>query len=398
MTKTEYKVPFGGRSHEYTEEEVAAVVSVIRSRATLTQGEYRNRFENKVSHYIGACHAFAVNNATSALDLAATLCQIDWQPDAEIIVPAHTFTSSVYPFVKRGAKIIWADIDPKTHVVSAELLAAKLTPYTRAIIIPHLYGYGCDMSEISEFVKKHELLLVEDAAQAFGVEVDKKKVGSFGDFGIFSFHSHKNISTLGEGGMLLVKDARHAELIPMLRHNGHCAFSGPRDDYWIPTMGDLDIPIENGQVLWPSNFCLGEVECALGERLIDRADRINSEKRERAIRFIDALADFDELVFLREDSNRHNYHLLVGEVVGLNRDEFMRRMADKHRIQCVVQYCPLYRYPFYKKLGLGEADCPNTDRFFDRMVSFPFSHLLRDSEIDLILEATKETIRYLRET
>jgi len=392
----EYAIPFGGRAHQYTEDEIATVVSIMKSPGSLTQGQSRDRFEQKVRKYTGVNHAFAVNTATSALDLAASLCQLELDTNAEIISPGHTFTSSVYPFVKKGARVVWADIDPKTHVVSAEFLEAKLSEKTRALIVPHLYGYACDMDEITQFADDNKIVLIEDAAQAFGSEFNGQKAGSFGDFGIYSFHSHKNISTLGEGGMLLVRDLEHARLVPMLRHNGHCEFREPREDYWIPAMGDLDIPSLNGQLLWPSNFCLGEAECALGEKLIDRADQINAEKRSRAIRFIDELSDFYELVFLRENTKRHNYHLLVGEVIGLDRDAFIRRMANHHGIQCVVQYCPLYRYPFYKKLGLGAADCPNTEKFFDRMVSFPFSHLLRDDEIDAILEATKETIRFLR--
>ena len=100
--------------------------------------------------------------------------------------------------------------------------------------------------------------------------------------------------------------------------------------------------------------------------------------------------------FVKENTRRHNYHLLAAEVIGIDRDAFIRRMAAHHRIQCVVQYYPLYRYPFYKKIGLGDANCPFTDRYFDRMVSFPFSHLLDEAEIDQILEATKESVRYLR--
>ena len=391
-----FKIPFGGRAHAYTADEIATVVAVMKSHGPLTQGEFRNRFEEKVQKYVGVPHAFAVNSATSALDLAASLCQLDPDSGAEIIAPGHTFTSSVYPFVKRGAKVMWADIDPFTHVVTMENLEAKLSKNTRVLIVPHLYGYGCDMREISQFAADNDLILIEDAAQAFGVEVDRQKAGTFGDFGIYSFHSHKNISTLGEGGMLLVRDPERAQLVPMLRHNGHCAFSEARDDYWIPAMGDLDMPRLNGEYLWPSNFCIGEAECALGEKLIDRADQINSEKRSRAIQFIDALSNFPELVFLREDSARHNYHLLVGEIIGLNRDAFIRRMANHHGIQCVVQYCPLYRYPFYKKLGFGQANCPNTDKFFDQMISFPFSHLLRDEEIDIILDSTRETVHHLR--
>jgi dTDP-4-amino-4,6-dideoxygalactose transaminase len=259
---TAFRIPFGGRAHEYTKEEIATVVSVMKSRASLTQGQFRDRFEDKVRQYACVDHAFAVNTATSALDLAATLCQFNPQEEAEIIVPGHTFTSSVYPFAKRGAKIVWADIDLSTHVVSASHLEARLSGSTRAVIVPHLYGYACDMLEISQFAAENRLILIEDAAQAFGVECDGRKVGTFGDFGVFSFHSHKNISTLGEGGMLLVRDEAHATLVPMLRHNGHCSFPQPRDDYWVPAMGDCCghriFALEKWNAPWAKNSSTGQ--------------------------------------------------------------------------------------------------------------------------------------------
>ena len=196
--------------------------------------------------------------------------------------------------------------------------------------------------------------------------------------------------------MLITQDFDMSELIPMLRHNGHCPYPADREDYWIPAMGNVELPVLNGDVLWPGNYCLGEVECALGSVLLDRGDQINMEKRQRALHVIDALADCQELIFHREPTMRHNYHLLVAQVTNGNRNSFIRRMANNHKIQCVVQYCPLNRYPFYQKLGFGEAYCPNTDTFFDNMVSFPFHHLLDDKEIDQIIDAIRETIIYLR--
>ena len=161
-------------------------------------------------------------------------------------------------------------------------------------------------------------------------------------------------------------------------------------------MGNVDFPVLNGKKLWPMNCCAGEVACAIGTKLLDRADQVNWEKRERALTVIDALADYPQLLFHRENSTRHNYHLLVAQVRGEMRDDFMRRMANHHGIQCVVQYCPLNRYPFYQKRGFGFSDCPNTDTFFDNMVSFPFNHLLTDSELDKIVSASLETLDYLQ--
>lgn len=389
-----FRIPFSSRAHNYTDEEISVAVEAMRTAVPLTQGPYLHAFEKKFRQYVGAEHAFAVSNATSGLELAAQLCQ--FEPGDEVIIPAHTFTSSAYPFIKSGARIVWADIDPTTRVVSAQSISPCLNSHTRALVVPHLYGFGADMPSIMLLAREHELVVVEDAAQALGVMINGQMAGTFGNVGVHSFHSHKNITTLGEGGMVTVRDSEWADVVPMLRHNGHCAYSYERPDYWIPAMGNVDLPELNGRTLWPINCCLAEVECAVGVKLLERADQMNKEKRERALTVIDSLADYPELVFHREASTRHNYHLLVAQVQNGLRDVFMRRMANHHGIECVVQYCPLNRYPFYQKLGFSVADLRHTDTFFDNMVSFPFNHVLTDGEIDEIVEASRETLDYLR--
>jgi dTDP-4-amino-4,6-dideoxygalactose transaminase len=199
---------------------------------------------------------------------------------------------------------------------------------------------------------------------------------------------------MGEGGMLVVKDQKIANIIPMLRHNGHCTFSHERENYWTPAMGNVHLPELNSQPIWPNNYCLGEVECALGVKLLDRIDCINEDKRKRALKFIDAMIDFPQLEFHREASERHNYYLLAARVTNGKRDLFMSKMAEAG-VQCVVQFYPLNRYDFYKQLGYGEADCPSTDQFFDNMVSFPFNHMLSDADFDEMIAITKKTLSTL---
>ena len=389
----DFKIRFSGKAHDYTQGEIDTVVQAMKTAEPYTQGDYQKAFENKFCEYIGADHAFAVNNATAALEMAAQLCQ--FEPGDEIIIPSHTFTSSAYPFAKKGARIVWADIDLSTRVVTADTLARKISPKTKVIVVVHLYGYAADMPAISNMAKERGLLLIEDAAQSMGASVDDKKTGTFGDIGVFSLHSHKNITTLGEGGIIVVRNAKIAAIIPMLRHNGHCSFPYEREHYWIPAMSNVDFPQVNGQILWPNNYCLGEVECALGAKLLDRIDRINQEKRTRALRFIDALKEYDALEFLRVDSDRHNYHLLVARVTSGKRDEIMKFMAYKKGIQCVVQYCPLNRYPLYQKLGFGRAECPNAELFFDNMISFPFQHWMSDQDFEYMLLSTREALDQL---
>ena len=350
------KVNFSGRAIKYTEDEIAVVVEAMRNAEPLTQGKHLQAFQKAFGEYIGAEHCFAVMNGVSALELSAQLC--NFKPGDEVVIPSHTFTASAYPYAKKGAKLVWADVDPVTHVVNAETIEKCITPKTKAIVVVHLYGYVADMPAIMEVAKRHNVLVIEDAAQSIGADIDGIKSGAWGDMAIFSFHSHKNLTTLGEGGMLVVKDPKLAALVPALRHNGHCGYPEPRPNYWTPAMGNVDMPMLDGDMLWPNNYCLGEIECALGVKMLERIDRINAEKRARAIRFIDALKDYPELEFLRDDTTRHNYHLLAGCMKNGKRDAFMHAISEEKGIKCVVQYIPLDRYDFYKKLGLGEANCP----------------------------------------
>jgi len=388
----EFKIPFIGRAHTYTDEEIKTVVEAMQTAVPLTQGAHQQEFQEIFSEYSEAKYAFAVNNATAALELSAQLCQ--FQPDDEVIIPAHTFTATAYPFLKKGAKIVWADIDMKTRVITAQTIEQCITEKTKAIVVVHLYGYCADMPEIMMLAKKHELQVIEDTAQALGTSTNNQMAGTFGDFGVFSFHSHKNITTLGEGGMLVVKDEKMADIIPMLRHSGHCDFNFKRENYWVPAMGNVDLPELNGESLWPNNFCLGEVGCALGVKLLGRIDQINQEKRKRAVQFIDEMAGFTELEFHRENTKRHNYHLLVARVLNNNRDTFIAKMAEAG-VQCVVQYYPLNRYDLYQKTGYGEADCPNTNKFYDNMVSFPFHHMMSDEEFVEMTAITKKVLSFL---
>jgi dTDP-4-amino-4,6-dideoxygalactose transaminase len=387
-----YRIPFSGRAHIYTENEIRQIISVAQHAIPLTQGKYQKRFENKFCKYIGAKYSFAVNNATSALELSAQLCQ--FKSGDEVIIPGHTYTASAYPFIKKGAKIVWADIDDKTLVITSNTIKKCITSKTKAIVVVHLYGYGADMQEIMKLAKKHNLIVIEDVAQALGSKIDDKMAGTYGDFGVFSFHSHKNITTLGEGGMLVVKDKKLAEIIPMLRHNGHKDFNFDREYYWLPAMGNVDLPELNGEKILPNNYCLGEVECSLGEMLLNRIDEINSFKRRRAIHFIDELNNFKSIKFNRVDSQRHNYHLLVAKINNGKRDIFIKSMSQRG-VQCVVQYYPLYRYDLYKKLGLGKANCPATDDFFDSMVSFPFNHMIGDEDFNWMLNEVKKCLESL---
>ena len=182
-----FRVTCPAMQHPYTEAEIDAVVKVMREACGQTQGKYMVEFEQAFCAFTGAKHAFAVNNCTSALKMAAIFCHI--QPGDEVIIPAYTFCASAITFGDLGAKIVWADINPDTWSIDPDDIARKITPKTKAVVCVHLLGMPCDMKKIVPIARAHGLKVVEDCAQALDCRIDGQHVGTFGDFGCFSFHS-----------------------------------------------------------------------------------------------------------------------------------------------------------------------------------------------------------------
>jgi len=391
-----WAVPYPSMMYRYNEEEIQAVVEVMRKGATMSQGEHLERFETDFREFTGASHAFAVSSGTSALQLAATLCGL--RQGDEVIIPAYTFCATAIPFGATGAKIVWADIDPRVWVVSPEDIARKITPRTRAIVAVHLLGMPVDMDPILELAARRGIAVIEDCAQAPGASYKGRRVGSMGDYGCFSFNGAKNLTTLGEGGILTVRSAEKAALVPGLRHNGIRGFSEDRPHYWVPAMSNVDADIEG---VWPTKLCLGEAQCALGSALLKRLDRVNDGLRQQREHLRLKLRDCPEISFQTEPQGHHAiFHCCVahfdGNELGKNREDFMCIMTKEHGIRLIVQYYPLYRYPLFKKMGFAEADCPKLEKFWSGSFSYPWCLDIGQENLDYMADRTCETISMLK--
>ncbi len=391
-----YKVNFPARMRTYSEAEIEAVVNVMRNAEAQTQGEYLRKFESDFKAYTGAQHAFAVDNCTNALHLAATLCRL--MPGDEVIIPAYTFCATAIPFGSTGAKIVWADMDPETWVVSPEDIERKITPRTKAIVVVHLLGMPVDMQAVMAIAQKHGLKVVEDCAQAPGAAINGQKVGTFGDYGCYSFHGAKNITTLGEGGMLIVKSDEDAALVPGLRHNGVRSYPSDRERYWVPAMSNVDIDMEN---MWPNNFSIGEAQCALGSELLKTLDEKNDILIAQAAKLRDALVDVPEIQLVKIPKGyRHVFHQFVmhfdGSKFNKNRNDLLDFLTGEAGIRAIVQYYPLYRYPLFQKLGAGEQDCPRLEKWWDDSFSLPWWIGMPDDTLDYLVASIKAGIAALK--
>ena len=170
---------------------------------------------------------------------------------------------------------------------------------------------------------------------------------------MFSFHAQKNITTLGEGGAIRVKNNKIAQKVKGLRHNGHCDYKN-RKFYWKPAMGNLDLDLKNK---WPYKFTLSEVQCAAGIVMLNKLDKLNQIRINRAKTIIKKLSGFEEISFFKPNGRKkHVYHLLSAYYRPsnkINRDDLIEILYKKFKIKCAVQYYPLYKYALFKKMGFG---------------------------------------------
>ena len=197
--------------------------------------------------------------------------------------------------------------------------------------------------------------------------------------------------------MLFVRDQNLAKKVPGLRHNGHSNFKFKRKYYWKPAMGNVDSDII-GQ--WPFKFTLSEVQCGAGIRMLKKLDNLNNLRIQRARKIIDKLSNFEELKFFNPNGKRrHVYHLLSAYYKPskkINRDDLINLLNKKYKIQSVIQYYPLYNYDLFKKNGFGTANCPNTDKFYNNMISFPFHIWMTVTEIKYLISSISKSLKILQ--
>jgi len=384
------RIDWSNRSHFYNKDEIKYLTNFIKYSKNLTQGNELKKFEKILENYLGIKNIFAVTSAASALELIALL--LDLKYNDEVIIPAHTYCASAIPFARQRAKIVWADIDPNTRVIDFDDVKKKITKKTKAIVLVHLYGYAIDVDKFKK-LKTKKIKIIEDCAQALGAEVNKKKVGTIGDFSCFSFHAQKNITTLGEGGAIYVKEKKLAKKIKGLRHNGHRPYLKQGQKYWLPAMTNVEMDLKNS---WPYKFTLSEIQCAAGYVAMKRINALNNKRISRAKYFINQLKNYDVLKFNSNfKNNRHVYHLITAEVkkVGkFDRNYLIKKLYEKYGIKCVIQFFPLYNYGLFKKMKKRGKKCNNSEKFYRNMISFPFHVWMKEKDFKYMISSIKKVL------
>lgn len=347
------------------DEEIEAVTEVLKS-GMLAQGPQVDKFQNEFAEYVEAKHAIATSSGTTALHTALVAAGV--QKGDEVITTPFTFAATSNSILYSDAKPVYADINAKNFNLDPEKIEEHITDKTKAIIPVHLYGQPAQMDEIMEIAQKHDLKVIEDAAQAHGAVFKGKKIGSIGDLGCFSFYPTKNMTT-GEGGMVTTNDDDLAEKSSMVRAHGESK--------------------RYEQSLLGYNYRMTDIGASIGRCQLKHIDEFNKKRNENAEYLNEALSDVNGVTTPKVmDDAYHVFHQYTIRVAG-KRDEF-RDFLTKEEIGTGVHYpIVLYKQPYYKNLGIT-GKCPEAECAAREVISLPVHPSLTTDELDTVAEAVKK--------
>lgn len=356
------------------------VIACLKS-GWITTGPRVAQFTDALKNYLGAPQVLPLTSATAGLHLA--LLAMDLKPGDEVITTPLTFAATLNVIVLAGAKPVLIDIDPHTLNMDLNLLENALTEKTRVIMPVHFAGLPVDCDVLYQIADRYHLRVLEDAAHAIGTEYKGKRIGSFGDTQVFSFHPNKNMTT-GEGGCVTTRDELLAKQIGLLR------FHGMDREAWnrFGKSGKQDYEI----VLPGFKYNMMDIQAALGLHQLQDLDMFIERRTELAERYQEVLSDWPQwtLPGTPDFSHRHAWHLytpLINEEnAGMNRDEFMSKMKEKN-IGTGLHYRAVHLYPYYREqFGFNPGDFPFAEDAGNRIVSLPLFPTMSDAEHDRVLD------------
>lgn len=369
------------------EADIQAVAKVMKSDF-LTCGPQIPALEQKFCEITGAKYAVAVSNGTAALHIACIAAGIG--PGDEVITTPITFAASANCVSYCGGKPVFADIDPETYNISPAAVEACITPKTKAVIPVHYTGQAVAYDEIAEICRKYGLILIQDAAHAVGTRYKGKPIGSLADMTCFSSHPVKTV-TSGEGGIVTTNEEKLYHKLLLARSHGitrdPSQMVHPSDDPWYYEMVSLGY-----------NYRLTDMQAALFSSQLDKLPIFSARRKEIVNRYNEAFQDVDGVIVQKEipesDTTRHLYILQLDlDVLTCSRRQFFDAMGAEN-IHCQVHYIPVYRLPYYQKLGYPAGLCPNAERLYERILSIPLYYSLTDGQVEEVIRAVKKICRY----
>lgn len=359
---------------DITEAEIEAVVSVLRT-PRLSLGPKLEEFEHAVAESVGAAHAVGVSSGTAGLHLALIALSIG--PGDEVIVPSFTFVAVANVVRYVGATPVFADIDAESLNLNPARVEAAITPRTRALVAVHTFGRPAEMGALLEIARRHGLRVIEDACEALGAEIGGRRVGIFGDVGVFAFYPNKQITT-GEGGMAVTQDAALARRMRALRNHGRYG------EAWL----------EHAELGY--NYRLSEMQAALGAAQMRRVEEILARREEVARRYCELLAKNVAVRVPAVDVPGQRLSWFVFVVQVPERDRVAERLASA-AIATGRYFAPLHLQPAYAPssrpkslIERGAApgwDLPVTEAVGRRVLALPFFNRITEEQIQRVTAA-----------
>lgn len=364
--------PFVGKEIEY-------INDVIASHKICGDGQFTKKCNQWIENRFNAQKALLTTSGTTALDMALLLC--DLQPGDEVILPSYTFSSTATAAVLCGAKLVFVDIRPDTMNIDENKIESAITDKTKVIIVMHYAGVACEMDAIMDIAKRHNLMVVEDAAQAFMSQYKGRALGTIGNFGCYSFHETKNYS-MGEGGALVINDSKYNERAEILREKGTNRakfFRGQVDKYTWVDFGDSYLPSElNAAYLWAQ---------------LEKADEINSDRIASWNKYYTELGALKankriELPVV-PDECCHNAHMFYIKCKDLEERTRLISYLKDNEIYAVFHYIPLHSAPAGLKFGVFSGTDDYTTKESERLVRLPMYYGLKHKDIQIITHCVR---------
>ncbi|MFA5072441.1 MAG: DegT/DnrJ/EryC1/StrS aminotransferase family protein [Nitrospirota bacterium] len=379
MNQNEKFLPFSRPT--ISQEAIDEVVACIKS-GWITTGPRVKQFEEDLKVYLRAPQVLALMSATAGLHLV--LEALNLKSGDEVISTPMTFAATLNTIVLTNGKPVLVDVEPGTYNIDVTKIEKAITKRTRAIMPVHFAGLSVDLDPLYDIAKKHNLRVIEDAAHAIGTEYKDRRIGSFGDIQVFSFHPNKNMTT-GEGGCVVTGDEALAAQVALLR------FHGMDREAWnrFGKKGN-----QHYEIIAPGyKYNMMDMQAALGLHQLKQLDGFIKRRTELALRYQKLLANWPQWTLPAPPAypNLHAWHLYTPlinpEAAGMDRDAFMQGMKERN-IGTGFHYRAVHLYPYYRdEFGFKRGDFPNAETISDRIVSLPLFPTMTDADQDRVIAA-----------
>lgn len=364
----------------YIDSAMDYISECVRNQKICGDGAYTRKCNEWIEKKTGTAKCLLATSCTHATELAAILCDI--KPGDEVIMPSYTFVSTANAFVLRGAVPVFVDIRPDTMNIDEKKIEEAITDKTKVIAPVHYAGVGCEMDTIMDIAKRHNLKVVEDAAQGVMATYKGKALGAIGDFGAYSFHETKNYSS-GEGGAILIKNPEDAERAEIIREKGTNRakfFRGQIDKYTWVDMGSSYLP--------------SDMNAAYLYSQLEVADKINEDRLASWNHYYERLtklADEEKisLPYVPKEC-QHNAHMFYIKCKDIDERQALIKHLAENDIMAVFHYIPLHSAPAGKALGRFHGADEYTTKESERLLRLPMFYGLKSEQVDLICDKITE--------